>query len=142
VTSDRTPEYLASLVRELSKVPGETEWVEFKVDDAEPESVGEYISALANSAALLGKVCGHLVWGVRNDDNAIVGTKFKPRLAKVGNEELENWLLRLLEPKIDFRFFEVVVEGAPSCSRSGARSATRFGSRAPSSSGSGRTRSG
>ena len=29
----------------------------------------------------------------------------------MGNEELENWLLRLLEPKIDFRFFVVPIGG-------------------------------
>lgn len=42
-----------------------------------------------------------------------MGTSFDPHAARVGNEELESWLLRLLEPKIDFRFFHVVVEGRP-----------------------------
>lgn len=36
-----------------------------------------------------------------------------PRAAKVGNEELENWLLRLLKPRINFRFFDVIVDGRP-----------------------------
>jgi predicted HTH transcriptional regulator len=40
-----------------------------------------------------------------------VGTTFAPHAARVGNEELESWLLRLLEPKIDFRFFSVEIEG-------------------------------
>src|SRR5262249_18790747 len=40
-----------------------------------------------------------------------VGTSFEPRAARVGNEELENWLLRLLSPKVHFRFFEVAVGG-------------------------------
>jgi len=30
---------------------------------------------------------------------------------RVGNEELVSWLLRLLEPKIDFRFFRVMMDG-------------------------------
>jgi predicted HTH transcriptional regulator len=40
----------------------------------------------------------------------IVGTDFDPRSTKKGNEELERWLLRLLEPKLDFRFHDVVLE--------------------------------
>lgn len=53
------------------------------------------------------------MWGVADGDHTIVGTRFTPRAAKVGNEELENWLLHLLSPKIDFRFFEVLVDGKP-----------------------------
>lgn len=113
MTTDRPAEYLVSLVRELRRLPQETEWAEFKVNKADPQEVGEDISALANSAALVGKASAYLVWGVTDTDHAIVGTSFAPRAAKVGNEELENWLLRLLTPKIHFRFFEVTVDGLP-----------------------------
>jgi ATP-dependent DNA helicase RecG len=104
-------DYLAGLLRELCQLPKETEWVEFKVNHAEPEAIGEYISALSNAAALVGKASAYLVWGIRDDDHTIVGTKFEPSAMRVGNEELENWLLRLLEPKINFRFFNLVVDG-------------------------------
>jgi len=104
-------EYLVSLVHELCKLPQETEWVEFKVNDEKPQDIGEYISALSNSAALTGKAHAYLLWGLGDIDHAIVGTRFVPRSAKVGNEELENWLLRLLVPKINFGFFEVEIEG-------------------------------
>lgn len=113
MTTDRPAEYLVSLVRELCKLPQETEWAEFKVNDAEPQEIGENVSALANSAALTGKAFAYLVWGVADGDHSIAGTRFAPRAAKVGNEELENWLLRLLTPKIHFRFFEVRVDGQP-----------------------------
>lgn len=113
MTSDRPAEYLASLVRELCALPGETEWVEFKVNDAEPQAIGEYISALANAAALAGKAFAYLVWGVGDDDHAVVGTTFDPAAVKVGNEELENWLLRTMEPKINFRFLRVDLDGMP-----------------------------
>jgi predicted HTH transcriptional regulator len=113
VTTEHPSEYLVSLVRELCKLPRETEWLELKVDDAEPREIGEYISALSNSAALTGKAFAYLVWGVRDGDHEIVGTAFDPHGAKVGNEELENWLLRLLSPKIHFHFHEVTVDGAP-----------------------------
>lgn len=113
MTGDRPAAYLLSLVNELRALPRETEWVEFKVNDAEPQAIGEYISALANAAALVGKAFAYLVWGVRNEDHAVAGTSFDPHAARAGNEELESWLLRLLEPKIDFRFFGVVVEERP-----------------------------
>ncbi len=113
MSGDRPADYLVSLVRELCKLARETEWVEFKVNDAEPRAIGEYLSALANAAALVGKAFAYLVWGIRDNDHTVVGTTFDPHAARVGNEELESWLLRLLEPKIDFRFFEVAVDGHP-----------------------------
>lgn len=113
MTADRPASYPEGLVREFCKLPHETGWVEFKLNDAEAEQIGEYISALANSAALAGKAFAYLMWGVRDSDHEIVGTTFQPRAAKVGNEELENWLLRLLTPKIAFRFFEVTVDELP-----------------------------
>lgn len=45
-------EYMQSLVRELAKLPDETEWVEFKCNNKQPQIIGEYISALSNSVAL------------------------------------------------------------------------------------------
>ena len=106
-------EYLTGLVRELCKLPRETEWVEFKVNDANPQEIGEYISALSNAAAVNGKAFAYLVWGVENGTHRLVGTNFSPAGAKKGNEPLENWLLRLLTPKIHFRFYEFAVEGIP-----------------------------
>lgn len=55
MTGERTATYVQGLVRELCKLPTETEWVEFKVDNSHPQEIGEYISALANAAALAGK---------------------------------------------------------------------------------------
>lgn len=107
---DRPEEYLISIVHELRKLPQETEWLEFKQNKTEQEDIGEYISALANSAALAGKVNAYMVWGVEDKEHKIVGTGFKPKQFKVGNEELENWLLRLLEPKINFQFHELSID--------------------------------
>jgi predicted HTH transcriptional regulator len=104
---NRSSEYLTSLLSELRKLPQETEWVEFKQNMVEAQQVGEYISALSNSAALVGKACAYVVWGIQNADHTVVGTSFKPGIEKVGNEELENWLLKLLSPKIHFHFYEL-----------------------------------
>lgn len=111
--NDHNTDYLSSLVRELRKLPKETEWVEFKHNFASHEEIGEYISALANSAALNGKRCSYMVWGIKDETHDIIGTSFSPLSVKVGNEELENWLLRLLTPKIEFNFYELTMEDLP-----------------------------
>jgi len=98
--------YLLSLLKELTALPQETEWAEFKSNSIKPEDLGEYISALANSAALLGKTKAYMVWGVNDDTHEIKGTNFKPSTEKHKQQELESWLLQNLEPKIDFTFHE------------------------------------
>lgn len=97
-------EYLHGIVRELCILTKEAEWVEFKHNKAEPREIGEYISALSNSAALYGKPSAFMVWGIEDNSHKIVGTAFNPEEAKKGNEPLETWILRLLTPKIHFTF--------------------------------------
>ena len=41
MTTNYSAEYLASLIHELCKLPQETEWVEFKVNNWAPEDIGE-----------------------------------------------------------------------------------------------------
>ncbi|WP_404360503.1 ATP-binding protein [Methylotuvimicrobium sp. KM1] len=106
-------EQLASLLRELCKLPKETEWVEFKLNNDDPSMIGEYISALANSAALLGKQSAYIVWGIADEDHALVGTDFKPSKARHKQQELENWLLQKMNPKIHFQFLEFESDGKP-----------------------------
>ncbi len=38
-------DYINNLIRELISLPKETEWVEFKHNNDQPEKIGEYISA-------------------------------------------------------------------------------------------------
>lgn len=111
MTGPRPTEYLVGLVRELVKLPDEAEWVEFKENNDNPEEIGQYISALANSAALLGKTAAYCLWGIEDGTHRIKGTAFRPEAARVGAEPIENWILRLLEPKIEFRFHEAPVDG-------------------------------
>lgn len=110
---DHSENELLSILAELRKLPRETEWAEFKHNNADPDEIGEYLSALANAAALTGKMSAWLVWGLDNDTHEIIGTSFNPITAKVGNEELESWLLRLLSPKINFRFYGVQADDKP-----------------------------
>jgi ATP-dependent DNA helicase RecG len=102
-----------ALVRELLALGRETEWVEFKHNKAVPEEIGEYISALSNSAALLGKPSAYILWGIEDGSRRIIGTTFRPYQKKVGNEELENWLSTQLDPRILVNIHEGTVEGSP-----------------------------
>ena len=104
-------EKVKSLLEQLRKLPMETEWAEFKVNNFEPQAIGEYISALSNAACLHKKKKAYLVFGIENETHNIVGTKFKPKKKKVGNQELENWLITQLSPGIDFVIHEVQVNG-------------------------------
>ncbi|WP_432956213.1 ATP-binding protein [Micromonospora haikouensis] len=108
--STRTAAQLAALVRELITLPREIEWLEDKANNADPELIGQYISALANSAARASHERGYMIWGVRDSTRELVGTTFKPFQAKVGNENLENWLTRLTSPQIAFEFHELSID--------------------------------
>jgi ATP-dependent DNA helicase RecG len=109
MTIERSLEYLRALLKELVSQPNETEWVEFKHNNDDAPLIGEYISALANSAALFGKKSAYIVWGVDDDSHQLIGTTFKPSALKYKQQELESWLLQKISPKIDFRFFEFQV---------------------------------
>ncbi len=106
----RDEDYWRSVVRELVALPAETGWLEFKNNNGDPQEIGEYLSALANSAAMEGKARAYLIWGVDDANHEILGTTFQPSTKRLGNEELESWLLRQLSPKIDFRFHAVTVD--------------------------------
>ena len=113
MSADHTPEHLTGLISELRRLPAETGWVEFKENVADPNEIGEYISALSNTAALERKPRAYLAWGIQDSTHEVVGTRFKPTQAKKGNENLENWLLRLLDPQVRFRFLELTYEEQP-----------------------------
>ena len=84
----------------------ECEWIEFKKDNIDPQTIGKNISALANSCALAKKPFGYIVWGVSDDDFEKVGTSFDPFKNKAGGMELELWLNQKLDPKTGFSFVE------------------------------------
>lgn len=63
---------LAALLDRLRAEPRESEWLEFKTNRYEPQAIGEYLSALANSACLLGKPRGYLVFGIEDGTHVAV----------------------------------------------------------------------
>lgn len=102
---------LSSLLQKLTALPKENEWVEFKHNFHNEDEIGERISAIANSACINNKTHGYLVYGIDDSTHEIIGTTFKPSLKMIGNNELENWLIQNLMPRIDFRIYEFQHEG-------------------------------
>jgi len=106
-----TEKELETLLKDLQALPKECEWAEFKVDYWNPQEIGEYLSALANSACNHQQKFGYLAFGIEDETHRLVGTRFKPLHEKKGNQELENWLATQLNPRIDFSIFEFDFNG-------------------------------
>ncbi len=103
---------LTALLDRLRAEPRETEWLEFKANRFEPQVLGEYLSALANSACLLGMPRGYLVFGIEDGTHAVVGTHFDPQAEKgKGEQLLPLWLSRGLQPNVGFEMHAVAYQG-------------------------------
>ena len=90
-------------IDQLRCQPTEMEWLEFKRNRCEPEQLGEYLSALANSACLAGQRSGYLIFGIDDETHEVVGTNFDPRNTKAkGNQDLLLWLAAGLYPNTGF----------------------------------------
>ena len=98
------------LLEKLLAFSRETEWIEFKENNSDPDMIGQRISALANSAALLQQAHAYFVWGIQDGTLAVVGTSFRPHTEKRGNEPLESWLAHNLVPGPHFHFQEQTAE--------------------------------
>ena len=104
--------WLRQLLDKLISLSRETEWLEFKHNQVNPEEIGEYISALANSAALYNRDIAYLVYGVA-DNLQVVGTNFSPHKTKVKGQELESWLTNKLDPRVNFIIHEFDYNNLP-----------------------------
>ncbi len=98
---------LTQLLEDLRTLPKENECVEFKKGTATTnEKLGQYLSAISNAACLASQPFGYLVFGIDDETHQVVGTSYKFKNIKEGNEELELWIRRLLHPSIRFQHFE------------------------------------
>ena len=102
---------IALLIEELLQRGTESEWVEFKASNANPETIGKDISALANSACRLGVPTAYMVWGVDDKTHEVIGSSFRHRIERRGGEELENWLRHQLSENASFEFVEDSIGG-------------------------------
>ncbi|HAZ5062604.1 TPA: transcriptional regulator [Staphylococcus aureus] len=104
-------DYLKNIVSEKISNGAEDSTTEFKVNNDDPKTIGEYISALGNSATLEDKDYAYMIWGIEDESKKVVGTKFHPNNAKKGQEDLQNWLHRMIKPSIDFTFDTIDYDG-------------------------------
>ena len=102
---------LIKLINDLRERPFEKEWYEFKTNWFKADELGEYVSALSNSACICESDFAYLIWGISDErGHEVIGTSFDFYL-EVNNEPLEHFLARSLSPKINFKFKEVEVQG-------------------------------
>lgn len=108
---------LIALLDRLRAEPREAEWLEFKANHFEPQQLGEYISALANSACLLCKPRAYLVFGIADASHAVVGTSFDAAVVSVkgksgnGNQLLPLWLSLGLHPNTGYEIYPFDYQG-------------------------------
>ena len=102
---------IVGLIEELRKLPAETEWVEFKCNNYNPEMIGKTICALANSATYCYRNYAYMIFGISDSTHEIVGTDFDYRTYKKGNEEIQNWLRHKLSDNATFEFGDTQIDG-------------------------------
>lgn len=93
------------LLETLLSYKDEYEWLDFKENWFSKDEIGEYISAIANGAALCGKEFGYIVWGVNDATKEVVGTTVNFN-KDIDNEPYKHYLARNLTPKISFETIE------------------------------------
>lgn len=99
---------IIALVDQLRTSTSEKEWFEFKQTQVQPNvRLGEYFSALANSAALAHQPFGYLVLGVHDKGHKVTGTAFDYRTEKIkGNEDLWFGTMKRMRPPTAVEVFE------------------------------------
>lgn len=100
-----------ALLASLCALPREQNWVEFKTSMFNPETVGKYISGLANAAMLERQKAAYMVWGVEDASHDIVGTSVRLETEKKGDELFLFWMSKYLRPKININHHKVIVDG-------------------------------
>lgn len=100
---------IVEIIEELRAYDTEREWFEFKENWFKAEELGEYISALSNSAVIAGKKYAYFVWGINDKTHEIVGTSFDCN-QDVNHEPLKHFIARQCYPDINFIFEEVIIE--------------------------------
>jgi len=99
------------LLATLCGMPSETDSLEFKRNQFDTESVGKYVSGLANAAMFDGKQHAFMVWGIADGAHDIVGTSVRLGKERVGSEAFLFWLNKWVKPKINIHHVEFDLDG-------------------------------
>lgn len=95
--------YIA-LIDDLRQKTSENCLTEFKENNYDKDVIGKLCSALSNSARIDNADFAYVLWGVRDSDHEVVGTRFDPDAQTVGNQVFQLWLAQRLKPSIAFEF--------------------------------------
>lgn len=109
MVGNKVGDKMKDIIEELCSYKNEREWFEFKENWFELDKLGEYISAISNSAAICNKKEGYFIWGINDKNHNIVGTDFNI-YQEYKNEPIQNYLARNLKPSINFRFEELNIK--------------------------------
>ncbi len=99
------------LLDELCSYEFEKEWFEFKLNYENDDEIGEYISALSNSATYCGRKYAYLIWGIDDKNHEVIGTSFNPDKNAKHGEPLKHYLERQLSNNVFIDFKEVIYKG-------------------------------
>ena len=81
---------IAAIVEEARKHLYEQPWIEFKRNNDNAQEIGEYISALSNTAALFNQERAYMIWGIDDSTHEVVGDIVHATGGRrVGNQGLE-----------------------------------------------------
>ena len=96
-------------LKELISIENEIECIELKENWYDRVKIGEYISALSNSATIKVKNYAYMIWGIDDTTHQIVGTTFNEDKEEKG-ESLKHFLSRNLSPSINYVFQELIID--------------------------------
>ena len=102
---------LNELINELCSYQYEKEWFEFKENFDNDNELGEYISALSNAAAYVGRKYAYMAWGINDKSHEIVGTDFDFDKNANHGEPLKHFLERQLSKNVKIDFEETKYQG-------------------------------
>lgn len=104
---------LCALLSSLCAESAERDWLEFKHNAWDPDQIGKTISALANAAMLSSRGRAYVVFGVDNATHAQLGTTVRLHKKKGrGAENFENWVNRVLTPRINLTLHDFTCNNA------------------------------
>lgn len=97
---------------DLIRTHEESEIIEYKENNANPDRIGKYISALGNGALMTHAPCAYLIWGVKDVTKEIVGTTFNPELAKASGKNkmpLITFLDKFVDPRLSLKWHSITI---------------------------------
>ncbi|MBY0567320.1 MAG: putative DNA binding domain-containing protein [Hyphomonadaceae bacterium] len=100
-----------ALLKTLVERPAEESWLEFKESAWDHDRIAQYVAGLSNAAILAGQERGFLVFGVEDATHKIVGTTVALKSKKIGNENFQNWIQRVISPAIQVNLHDFQCDG-------------------------------